>query len=48
MRPLALIFWRSTWLGARLSPLHGRFPISIREEAMLEAASLEKERVSLV
>ena len=48
MRPLALVFWGSSWLGARLSPLHGRFSMSIRAEAMLEAASLEKERVSLV
>ena len=48
VRPLALVFWGSSWLGARLSPLHGRFSMSIRAEAMLEAASLEKERVSLV
>jgi O-antigen/teichoic acid export membrane protein len=47
MRPLALLFWRSTSLGARLSPLHNRFPIRIRAAAMEEARSLTEERVAL-
>jgi O-antigen/teichoic acid export membrane protein len=46
MRPLAWVFWRATALGARLSPLHGRFPIDIRPAALAEAASLTEERVS--
>jgi len=36
-----------TALGARLSPLTGRFPISIRAAAMLEAADLTREKVKL-
>lgn len=37
----------SRW-GARISPLHNRFPISMREAAMAEAQALTKERVKLV
>jgi O-antigen/teichoic acid export membrane protein len=48
MGKLAWLFWAASALGARLSPLHGRFPITIRAAAMQEAQSLEKERVSLV
>jgi len=40
-------FYQSSALGARLSPLHNRFPITIREAAMEEARSLTEERVSL-
>jgi O-antigen/teichoic acid export membrane protein len=47
MRPLARLFWASSNLGARLSPLHGRFPISIRQAALVEAASLSEERVAI-
>jgi hypothetical protein len=47
MRPLAWLFWASTTLGARLSPLHNRFPISIRPAAFDEAQSLTEERVKL-
>jgi len=47
MRPLAWVFWRSTALGARLSPLHGRFPIDIRAAAVEEAKGLTEERVRL-
>jgi O-antigen/teichoic acid export membrane protein len=47
MRPLARLFWAASALGARLSPLHGRFPIRIRQEAMAEARSLTVERVAL-
>ncbi len=48
MGKLAWLFWAASALGARISPLHGRFPITIRAAAMEEAQSLEKERVSLV
>jgi O-antigen/teichoic acid export membrane protein len=47
VRPLAWVIWRSTSLGARISPLTGRFPISIRAEAMAEAASLTGEKIKL-
>jgi O-antigen/teichoic acid export membrane protein len=48
MKPLAWLFWAASALGARLSPLHGRFPITIRAAALQEANALEAERVSLV
>jgi len=48
MEKMAWLFWAASALGARISPLHGRFPITIRAAAMREAQSLEKERVSLV
>jgi hypothetical protein len=47
VRPLAHIIWSSTALGARLSPLTGRFPISIRAEALAEAKSLTDEKIKL-
>jgi O-antigen/teichoic acid export membrane protein len=47
MRPLARLFWVASRLGARVSPLHGCFKIPIRQEALAEAASLTRERVSL-
>jgi O-antigen/teichoic acid export membrane protein len=47
MRPMAWLFWKSTSLGARLSPLHNRFPISNRQAALDEAKSLTLERVRL-
>jgi len=47
MKPFAWLFWASTALGARLSPLHGRFPIDVRPAALLEAKSLMEERVNL-
>lgn len=47
MRPLAWLFWKANAMGARISPLHGRFPISIRPEAMAEAAVLTQARVRL-
>jgi len=34
-------------LGARVSPLNNRFPISIYESAMAEARSLTEEKVKL-
>jgi O-antigen/teichoic acid export membrane protein len=45
-----LVEWlmlRPTALGARISPLHGRFPITIREQAMEEARELTEEKVEL-
>ncbi len=47
MRPLVWLIWKATGLGARLSPLHNRFPISIRPAAMREAQELTAEKVSL-
>ena len=37
----------SQW-GARLSPLHNRFPITMRPVALAEAQALTEERVKLV
>ncbi len=48
MRPMARLFYAASRLGARVSPLHGRFKIPIRSAALAEAASLTKERVSLI
>lgn len=39
--------YEPTALGARISPLNGRFPITNRPEAMKEAEALTKERVKL-
>lgn len=47
VRPLAWLFWEATSLGARLSPLHGRFPIAIHTAALAEAQALTAERVML-
>jgi O-antigen/teichoic acid export membrane protein len=47
MKPLARLFWKSTALGARISPLHNRFPITNRQAALEEAISLTRERVNL-
>ena len=47
VKPLAWFVWKSTELGAKLSPLHGRFPISIRPAAMLEAKELTAQKVEL-
>ncbi|MCX7854969.1 MAG: hypothetical protein N2556_03160 [Anaerolineae bacterium] len=48
VRPLSWLFWGASALGARLSPLHGRFPITIRPAALEEARSLTEERVKLI
>jgi len=47
MKPFAWLFWKSTALGARISPLHNRFPITNRQAALDEAVSLTHERVNL-
>jgi O-antigen/teichoic acid export membrane protein len=46
-KPLVWLVWKSTELGTRISPLHNRFPISIRSAAMLEAQELTAEKVQL-
>jgi hypothetical protein len=48
IRPLAKWgLYAPSKLGARISPLNGRFPITIRAEAMAEAAMLTREKVKL-
>jgi O-antigen/teichoic acid export membrane protein len=48
MRPLTLLlFWRPSRFGARLSPLHGRWGVTIQSAAEAEAAGLMAERVDL-
>jgi O-antigen/teichoic acid export membrane protein len=47
MRPAVWLIWKATDLGVRLSPLHNRFPISIRPAAMLEARELTAAKVDL-
>ena len=44
---MARIFWTATYVGARLSPLHNRFPITNRSDAMEEARSLTAEKIDL-
>jgi O-antigen/teichoic acid export membrane protein len=48
MRRMAWLFWKASALGAHLSPLHNRFPIDIRKEAMEEAQKLTAERVKII
>ncbi|MFX0107027.1 MAG: lipopolysaccharide biosynthesis protein [Candidatus Hodarchaeota archaeon] len=45
---LARRFYGSVAFGARISPLHDRFPIDIYEEAMKEAEELTREKKQLV
>jgi hypothetical protein len=49
LRPVVRVVFEypSRW-GARISPLHNRFPIKMRELAMIEAQALTEERVKLV
>jgi hypothetical protein len=47
MKPVAMLFYKCAELGARISPLHNRFPITIRQQALAEAKSLMQERVEL-
>lgn len=46
-RPVAWVLWKASSIGARISPLHNRFPITIYAEAVEEAKSLTRERVAL-
>jgi hypothetical protein len=47
-KPIAYLVYGGAVLGARFSPLHGRFPIAIYSEAMAEARGLRAEKVRLV
>jgi O-antigen/teichoic acid export membrane protein len=47
-KPIAWLIYYASALGARLSPLHGRFPVELYEKAQEEARTLTEERVSLV
>ena len=44
---MSQVFYVCSRFGARISPLHNRFPITIREQAMEEARSLTAEKVKL-
>ncbi|MEE8399076.1 MAG: hypothetical protein V3S89_08720 [Desulfobacterales bacterium] len=48
VRPFSLAVWKASSAGARISPIHGRFPITVRAEAMVEAEQLTQERVALI
>jgi len=49
LRPVVnIVFVLPSQWGAKISPLHNRFPITMRPEAMLEAQLLTEERVKLV
>jgi len=41
-------FYGAVALGARISPLHNRFPIDIYDEAMKEAQEITREKKKLV
>jgi hypothetical protein len=49
LRPVVKVIFEipSRW-GAKISPLHNRFPIKMRELAMVEAQALTESRVKLV
>jgi O-antigen/teichoic acid export membrane protein len=47
-RPVAALIYHATILGARVSPLHNRFPITLYAVAHQEARSLTAEKVPLV
>jgi len=49
LRPVVYVVFilPSKW-GAKISPLHNRFPITMRPQAMTEASLLTEERVKLV
>ncbi len=46
-RPYAWLFYAGAALGARLSPLHDRFPMTVAEVARAEAEALTREKVAL-
>ncbi len=47
-KPVAWAIYHTSRWGARLSPLHGRFPIDLYAAAQAEGESLTKEKVALV
>ncbi len=46
-RPVAVLIYRASALGARVSPLHDHFPITLYAEARREARELTREKVPL-
>ena len=49
LRPVVnIVFTLPSRWGAKLSPLHNRFPIKMRPLAMTEAQALTESRVKLV
>lgn len=46
-RPIAVLIYQASAAGARFSPWHGRFPITLYRGAMSEARSLTAEKVAL-
>ncbi|MFQ5340364.1 MAG: lipopolysaccharide biosynthesis protein [Anaerolineae bacterium] len=46
-RPVAVLVYQASALGARVSPLHGRFPITLYAEAHREARDLTRAKVPL-
>ncbi|MFQ5593931.1 MAG: hypothetical protein ACE5HA_07250, partial [Anaerolineae bacterium] len=46
-RPIAVLVYQASALGARVSPLHGRFPITLYAEAHREARALTRAKVPL-
>jgi hypothetical protein len=46
-KPIAWLIYYASALGAKLSPLHGRFALDLYAEAQAEAQSLTEERASL-
>jgi O-antigen/teichoic acid export membrane protein len=47
-KPIAWLIYYAAALGARISPVHGRFPIDLYGRAYEEATTLTRERVSLI
>jgi O-antigen/teichoic acid export membrane protein len=47
-KPMAWLIYQASALGALLSPLHGRFPLDMYEEARVEARDLTGEKVPLL
>jgi O-antigen/teichoic acid export membrane protein len=47
-KPIAWLIFYASAMGARLSPLHGRFPVDLQGRAHVEAATLTRERASLL
>lgn len=45
--PIAVLIYEASALGARVSPLHGRFPITLYAKAHREARELTEEKVPL-
>jgi hypothetical protein len=47
-KPIAWLIYYASALGARLSPLHGRFPLDLYDTAYAEARTLTRSRASLL